>query len=70
MDAEQIRALLPRLRNYLTRFKKCFATRNTRRHLTTYVRGQLSDLPRKSVEPIALAADVAPRTFYSSFSTP
>lgn len=62
MDAEQIRALLPRLRNYLTRFKKCFATRNTRRHLTTYVRGQLSDLPRKSVEPIALAADVAPRT--------
>ncbi len=27
-----------------------------------YVEGQLSDLPRKSVEPIALAADVPPRT--------
>ena len=31
-------------------------------HLDTYVQGQLSKLDRKSVEPIALAAGVAPRT--------
>jgi SRSO17 transposase len=30
--------------------------------LSVYVNGQLSDLPRKSVEPIALAADVPVRT--------
>jgi SRSO17 transposase len=33
-----------------------------RAHLSTYVEGQLSKLDRKSVEPIALAAGMAPRT--------
>ena len=33
-----------------------------------YVRGQLSDLPRKSVEPIALAEGVAPRTLQEFLS--
>ena len=62
MDAAEIRSLQPRLRKFLTQFDDCFARRDTREHLRTYVRGQLSDLPRKSVEPIALAADVPPRT--------
>ena len=35
---------------------------DTRGHLNTYVEGQLSKLDRKSVEPIALAAGVPPRT--------
>jgi len=37
-------------------------------HLQTYVSGQLSDLDRKSVEPIADAAGVPPRTLQESLS--
>ncbi len=33
-------------------------SKDTRSHLGVYVRSQLSDLPEKSVEPIALEADV------------
>jgi SRSO17 transposase len=62
MDATQIRQLQPKLRKYLKRFRDCFASRKSREHLHTYVQGQLSNLDRKSVEPIALAADVPPRT--------
>ena len=39
-----------------------------RAHLGVYVRGQLSDLPEKSVEPIALEAGVAPRTLQEFLS--
>lgn len=62
MDAEQIRRLEPQLADYLKRFEDCFSRRDTRAHLPVYVRGQLSGLPRKSVEPMALAADVPVRT--------
>lgn len=62
MDAEQIRQLEPQLADYLNRFEDCFARRDTRAHFPVYVRGQLSDLSRKSVEPIALAADTPVRT--------
>src|SRR5487761_74999 len=62
MDAEFIRRLEPELADYLKRFDDCFARRDTRAHLPVYIRGQLSGLPRKSVEPIALAADVPVRT--------
>jgi SRSO17 transposase len=48
--------------DYLARFADCFGRRDTREHLEVYVRGQLSDLPQKSVEPIALKAGVKPRT--------
>src|SRR2546421_6462800 len=37
-------------------------TTRSSEHLNTYCRGLLSDLPRKSVEPIALAAGTAVRT--------
>lgn len=40
----------------------CFGRRDTRAHFPVYVRGQLSELLRKSVEPIALAADTPLRT--------
>ena len=62
MDAVQIRSLKPRLDNYLARFEDCFSRCDTRQHLAVYVTGQLSDLAQKSVEPIALAAGIPPRT--------
>src|SRR5215210_4310345 len=62
MDAEQIRQLEPQLADYLERFADCFARRDTLAHFPVYVRGQLSELPRKSVEPMALAAGVVVRT--------
>lgn len=68
MDAEQIRQLDPLLREYLARFDDCFARKDTRAHLPVYVRGQLSNLERKSVEPIALEADVPVRTLQEFLS--
>jgi SRSO17 transposase len=62
MDVNQIRALEPKLAGFLDHFHDCFGRKDTRAHLGVYVRGQLSDLSEKSVEPIALDADVAPRT--------
>lgn len=50
------------LSRFLGEFKRCVKAKYNRAHLRTYVEGQISDLPRKSIEPIALAADVAPRT--------
>jgi SRSO17 transposase len=68
MDAQQIRLLEPKLDDFLDHFAECFARSDTRAHLPVYVRGQLSDLPQKSVEPIALAAGVAPRTLQEFLS--
>jgi SRSO17 transposase len=62
MTAEQVAALGPAFTDYLRCFRPCFVTNNTFAHLGTYCRGLLSDLPRKSVEPIALAAGSAVRT--------
>ena len=62
MDANMIRRLKPRLNKFLNEFADCFTRKDTRMHLTTYVNGQLSDLHRKSVEPIALAQRMPPRT--------
>lgn len=61
MDVAQIRALKPRLDNYLARFEDCFTRCDTREHLAVYVRGQLSDLAQKSVGPMARAAGIVPR---------
>jgi SRSO17 transposase len=68
MDAQQIRLLEPKLDDFLNHFAGCFKRCDTREHLRTYVRGQLSDLPQKSVEPIAMAAGVAPRTLQEFLS--
>src|SRR5215510_1741755 len=62
MTAEEVAGLGPAFADYLRCFRSCFRTRNTFEHLGTYCRGLLSDLPRKSVEPIALAAGTAVRT--------
>jgi SRSO17 transposase len=61
MDAEQVRQLKPKLKGYLKRFDDCFSRGESREHFVTYVEGQLSDLPEKSCEPIAVAAGVPPR---------
>src|SRR5262249_16904537 len=56
-------ALGPALADFLDRFLFCCADTRTFAHLHTYCRGLLSDLPRKSAEPIALAAGTPVRTF-------
>jgi SRSO17 transposase len=68
MEAEQLRQLESKLERFLGRFADCFARKDTRAHLGAYVRGQLADLPEKSVEPIALEAGVAPRTLQEFLS--
>lgn len=68
MDAKQIRSLRPKLKALLKRFDDCFLRSETRSHLSTYVEGQLSDLPRKSCEPIADAASMPPRTLQQFLS--
>ena len=62
MDVQDLERLETRLEAYLSRFDDCFGRCDTRAHLTTYVRGQLSDLDAKSVEPIALQAGTPVRT--------
>lgn len=62
MTTEQILSLAPALADYLTEFADCFGRSEPREHLKHFVRGQLSNLQRKSVEPIALFNNIAPRT--------
>ena len=56
MLPEQITGLAPALTEFLGLFKNCFGECRLVDHFATYCRGLLSDLHRKSVEPIALAA--------------
>jgi SRSO17 transposase len=68
MTVDQILSLRPALAEFLEEFADCFVDCDTRHHLTEYVKGQLSDLPRKSVEPIARLMDVPPRTLQEFLS--
>jgi SRSO17 transposase len=68
MTANEILALGPRIEQFLRLFDECFVDDGTRHHLRVYVQGQLSNLPRKSVEPIAVAADMAPKTLQQFLS--
>ena len=60
--------LKPKLKQFLKRFDDCFPRKDTRAHLPVYVSGQLSDIPEKSVEPIAINAGVPPRTLQEFLS--
>jgi SRSO17 transposase len=62
MTEQEITDLGPAFAAYLRRFRNCLGQDRTAGHFGTYCRGLLSDLPRKSVEPIALAAGTAVRT--------
>jgi len=68
MDVQEIKGMGRQLRRFLGEFDDCFGRSEPRGHLRTYVQGQLSNLPRKSIEPIALSAQVAPRTLQGFFS--
>jgi SRSO17 transposase len=68
MNIPQIRSLRPKLKKFLKRFDDCFPRKDTRAHLPTDVTGQISDIPEKSVEPIAINAGVAPRTLQEFLS--
>lgn len=62
MDAATILRIRPTLTEYLHEFDGCMGRVTNRRHLANYVAGQLSDLDRKSIEPMADVAGVPPRT--------
>src|SRR3954468_5598322 len=62
MTEQQLQALDPALTRYLNPFLFCCDYTQTFAHLSTYVRGLLCDLPRKSVEPIALASGTPVRS--------
>ncbi len=68
MDAASVASLLPELDRHLGRFHDCFSRREQRQAFRMYVRGQLSDLERKSIEPIALEFGVAPRNIQQFLS--
>ena len=69
MTVDQILALGPALAEFLGEFADCFGRSEPREHLRHYVRGQLSNLQRKSVEPIALFNNLAPRTLQEFLNT-
>jgi SRSO17 transposase len=62
MTEQEITALGPAFTAYLRRFRSHFGQDRMAKHFDSYCRGLLSDLPRKSVEPIALASGTAVRT--------
>src|SRR5436305_14879288 len=62
MTEQQILDLGPALADYLDTFLFCCDYTQTFRHLGVYCRGLLSDLQRKTAEPIALAAGTGVRS--------
>jgi SRSO17 transposase len=62
MTEQEIAGMMPAFAAYLGRFQDCVLQKRTMAHFDSYCRGLLSDLPRKSVEPIALASGTAVRT--------
>ena len=67
MKLERIVSLGPELADFLDEFADCFGRSEPRRRMAEYVRGQLSELPRQRIEPIALAA--GPRTLQEFLRT-
>lgn len=68
MDADTIMRIKPELTSFLHQFDDCFGRITTRRYLDLYVQGQLSDLPRKSLEPMADAVGEPPRNLQQFLS--
>lgn len=69
MDASRIGRLRRDIQRELEMFDGCFARSEGRGHLRCYVGGQLSKLPRKTVEAIADEAAVPPRTLQDFLAT-
>ena len=69
MTEQEIAGLGPAFASYLGRYRGCFLQKRTAAHFDNYCRGLLSDLPRKTVEPIALEAATAVRTLQEFLTT-
>jgi SRSO17 transposase len=61
MTAEQIEAIGPDFTAFLRPLERFFDNPKTVRHFRNYARGLLTDLPRKTAEPLAQFAGVPPR---------
>lgn len=68
MDASTVLRIRPELTHYLHEFDGCLGRATNREHFAAYVTGQLGDLDRKSVEPMADAAGVARRSLQEFLS--
>lgn len=68
MTADQIRSLQPRVAALLEAFRPYMGHASNCGHFIIYILGLLADLKRKSVEPIALAANTAVRTLQEFLS--
>ena len=68
MDAHTILRIKPALTRFLHQFDDCFGRVSSRRYLDLYVAGQLSDLERKSVEPMADTSGEPPRNLQQFLS--
>jgi SRSO17 transposase len=69
MTDQDIARLGPAFAAFLRPFRPCFLQHRTAVHFDNYCRGLLSDRPRKSVEPIALACGTAVRTLQEFLTT-
>ncbi len=68
MDVKELRRLKPALDRFAREFDSGMKTVPSRRHLLRYMNGQLGPLERKSIEPIALDAEVPVRTLQEFLS--
>ena len=57
-----LRSLRPALDEYLDSFLECVKTTPSKRHFETYISGQIGSVERKTVEAMAIAAEVPVRT--------
>lgn len=62
MNYDQLASLEPALARFLEKVRHCFKRDKTFGYLQKYMLGLMTDLKRKSIEPIALASGVAVRT--------
>lgn len=69
MQTEDVVAVRGELDAFFRTFDPCMGRPQNRKNARVYVDGLLSDLQRKSVEPIALRADIPPRTLQEFLAT-
>ena len=68
MDIKTLESLRPALERFSKYFDECIKTRPSRKLFRHYAAGQIGDLDRKCVDPIALKAGIPPRTMQQFLS--
>jgi len=68
MNYEQLASFEPALAEFLEKVCRCFKRDKTFSYMQKYMLGLMTDLKRKSIEPIALASGVAVRTLQEFLS--